>query len=140
MFLAHSCYCCKLVPRRKTWENWAIFRIAYLANYVLIQFSSNLVCKGMYTKGIKYANLIEIDLVVIEIWGIENDDLAVPVNKTLVCRMSFLAADTRLCVLIYPQTMLFTSETSTYQITHLCYFLYLCRLWRHKCLTEFLHH
>ena len=32
--------------------------------------------------------------------GAENSDLAVPVNNTLVCRMSFLAADTWPCVLI----------------------------------------
>ena len=31
---------------------------------------------------------------------VENSDLVVPVNNTLVCRMSSLAADTRLCVLI----------------------------------------
>ena len=40
-------------------------------------------------------NLIEISLVVIEIRGVENGDLAVPVNNTLVCHMSFSAADTR---------------------------------------------
>ena len=51
-------------------------------------------------EGIKYLNLIEIGLVVIEIWGVENGDLAIPVNNTLVCRTSSLAADTRLCVFI----------------------------------------
>ena len=50
---------------------------------------------------IQYVNLIEISSVVVEICSVENSDLAVPVNNTLVCRMSFLAADTRLCVLIY---------------------------------------
>ena len=44
-------------------------------------------------------NLIEIDTVyihtvVIEIQGVENGDLVVPVNNTLMCRMYFLAADT----------------------------------------------
>ena len=43
---------------------------------------------------IKYVNLIEIGPVVIEIRGVENNDLAVPVNNTLVCRTSFLAANT----------------------------------------------
>ena len=51
-------------------------------------------------EGIKYVNLIEIGLVVIEIRGAENGDLAVPVNNTLVSHMAFLAADTRPCVLI----------------------------------------
>ena len=46
-------------------------------------------------------NLIEIGLVVIEIWGVENGDLAVAVNNTLVCHMSFLAADTWPCVLMW---------------------------------------
>ena len=31
-------------------------------------------------QGIKYVNLIEIRPVVIEIWGVENGDLAVPVK------------------------------------------------------------
>ena len=51
-------------------------------------------------EGIKYENLIEIGLVVIEIRGFENGELAVPVNNTLVRHTAFLAADTRLCVLI----------------------------------------
>ena len=45
-------------------------------------------------KGIKYVSLIEISPVVIEILGVENGELAVPINNTLVCRMSILAADT----------------------------------------------
>ena len=52
-------------------------------------------------EGIKYVNLIEIGTVVIEIRGVENGELVVPVNNTLVCHTAFLAADTRLCVLIY---------------------------------------
>ena len=51
-------------------------------------------------EGIQYVNLIEIGPVVIEISGVENGDLAVPVNKTLVCHMTSLAADTQPCVLI----------------------------------------
>ena len=53
-------------------------------------------------EGIKYINFIEINPVVIEIWGVENEngDLAVPINNTLVCRTSFLTADMWLCVLI----------------------------------------
>ena len=45
-------------------------------------------------EGIKYVNLIEIGLVVIEIQGVENGELAVPVNNTLVHHTAFLAADT----------------------------------------------
>ena len=51
-------------------------------------------------EGIKYMNLIEIGPVVIEIQGVENGKLAVPVNNTLVHHTAFLAADTRPCVLI----------------------------------------
>ena len=61
---------------------------------------SNLVCQVVYTEHIKYVNLIEIGLVVIEILGVGNGDLAVSVNNTLVCRTSLLAADTRPCVLM----------------------------------------
>ena len=50
--------------------------------------------------GIWYVNWIEIGPVVIEILGVENGDLEVPVNNTLVCHTPFLATDTRLCVLI----------------------------------------
>ena len=52
-------------------------------------------------EGIKYVNLIEISPVVIEIQGVENGELAVPVNNTLVSHTAFLAADTQPCVLIY---------------------------------------
>ena len=52
-------------------------------------------------EGIKYVNLIEIDPVVIEIQGVENGELAVPVNNTLVSHTAFLAADTQPCVLIF---------------------------------------
>ena len=45
-------------------------------------------------EGIKYENLIEIGQVVIEIRGVENSELAVPVNNTLVCHKAFLAANT----------------------------------------------
>ena len=50
-------------------------------------------------EGIKYVNWIEIGPVVIEIPGVENGELAVPVNNTLVHHSAFLATDTRLCVL-----------------------------------------
>ena len=51
-------------------------------------------------EGIKYVNLIKIGIVVIEIQGVENSKLAVPVNNTLVPHTAFLAADTQLCVLM----------------------------------------
>ena len=52
-------------------------------------------------EGIEYVNFIEISLLVIEIRGAENGELAVPVNNTLVRHTAFLATDTRPCVLIY---------------------------------------
>ena len=55
----------------------------------------------MYIKDIKYVKFIEIGVVVIEIWVVENGDLVVPVNNTLVCHTSFLAADTRPCVSMF---------------------------------------
>ena len=45
-------------------------------------------------------SLIEIGPVVIEVQGVENGELVVPVNNILVCHMAFLGTDTRLCVLI----------------------------------------
>ena len=46
-------------------------------------------------------NLIEIGSVIIEVGGVENAELAVPVNNTLKRHTAFLAADTQLCVLMY---------------------------------------
>ena len=43
---------------------------------------------------IKYIILIEFSPVVKEMQGVENDDLAVSVNNTLVYYMASLAADT----------------------------------------------
>ena len=51
-------------------------------------------------EGIKYVNLIEISPVVIEMQRVENGELAVPVNNTLVRHTAFLGADTRPCVLM----------------------------------------
>ena len=45
-------------------------------------------------QGIKYVNMIEIGPVVIEIRWIDNGNLVVPVNYTLVCHTTFLAVDT----------------------------------------------
>ena len=44
--------------------------------------------KIVYMEG--YVNLIEISPVVIEIQGVENGNLVVPVNNTIVCLTSFL--------------------------------------------------
>ena len=51
-------------------------------------------------EGIKYVSLIEVGRVVIEIQGVENGKLVVPVNNTLVHHTAFLAADIQPCVLI----------------------------------------
>ena len=47
---------------------------------------------------------------VLEIRGVGNDDIAVPVNNTLVYHMSFLTADTRPCILMcfYPSGFVVT--------------------------------
>ena len=47
-------------------------------------------------EGINYVNVIEIGPVVVEILGVKNSELVVPVNNTLVCH----TVDTRPCVLI----------------------------------------
>ena len=67
---------------------------------LLGQFSSNLVCRFVYMESIQYVNLIEIGSVVIEILDVENDELAVPVNNTLVHHTAFLVTDTRPGVLM----------------------------------------
>ena len=65
------------------------------------QFSGTYISRRVaYMEGIKYVNLIEIGQVVTEIRGVENGELAVPVNITLVHHTAFLATDTQPCVLI----------------------------------------
>ena len=51
-------------------------------------------------EGVKYVNLIKICPVVIKIQGVENDELAVPVNNTLECHTAILAANTLPCDLM----------------------------------------
>ena len=58
---------------------------------------------------IQYVNLIEICPLGIEIWGVKNGELAVPVNNTLMRHMAFLVADTQLCVLILQLAPPFTN-------------------------------
>ena len=65
--------------------------------------------------GIKYVNLIEISIVIIEIRGVENGQLVVPVNNTLVHHTAVLAADTQPCVLdrrTAPSVMWITNKQS----------------------------
>ena len=76
----------------------AIFRNTYLVN-CWADFLHNWYVV-VYMEGIKFVNLIEIGPVITEIRGVENGNLAVPVNNTLVRHMAFLATDTRLCVLM----------------------------------------
>ena len=47
----------------------------------------------VYMKGIKYMNLVQISSVVIKTQRVDNGDLVVPINNTLVCSISFLVAD-----------------------------------------------
>ena len=96
LWLAQS-YFCKMVRRRrrrKGEENGAIFRthISRTNGPISLKFGI------AYMEGTKYVNLIDIGSVVIEIRGVENVELTVPIN-TLVCHTAFLAADTRPCVL-----------------------------------------
>ena len=56
----------------------------YLVNYWAVFCPIWYVGLRMYIEDIKHVNVIEISPVVIEIQGVENGDLAVPVNNTLV--------------------------------------------------------
>ena len=76
------------------------FSETYISHELLGRCLSNLVCRVAYTEDIKYVNMIEIGSVVIEIRGVENSKLVVPVNNTFVHHTAFLAGDTQPCVLI----------------------------------------
>ena len=98
-FLAQSC-CCKSVwrrrrrIRRKMWRKLGNFQ-KRITHKLLNQFSSKLVCKVMY---INCTNLIIIGPVVVEIWGVENSDLVVPVNNTLVLHVFLGRWHTTVCL------------------------------------------
>ena len=64
-------------------------------------------------ESIKYVDLIEISPGVLEIQGVENSELAVPVSNTLVHHTAFLAADTRPCILILISTILMKNSRRT---------------------------
>ena len=66
---------------------------------------------------IKYVNMIEISPVVIEIRGVENSELVVPVNNTLVHHMAFLATETQPCVLMYSEMLIQVSKQGKYIAT-----------------------
>ena len=71
-------------------------------------------------EGIKHVSFLEISLVIIEIRGVENSELAVPVNKILVHHTAFLTTNTRLCVLICSYILIvdIVYATNTYVFTH----------------------
>ena len=58
-------------------------------------------------------NLIEIGLVVIDIREIENGELAVPINNTLVHHMAFFTTDTQPCVLMLLSPQYLGDKVST---------------------------
>ena len=114
-FLAQSYFFKAVRRRRKMWRKWGNFQ-QRISRELLSRFLSNLVCKVVYMEGIKYVNLIEIGPVVMEIRQGEYGYLAVPVNNPLVCHTSFLAADTRLCVLIWLSHLLNVSPPPSHHI------------------------
>ena len=87
-------YCFKLVQRRKNMfsevhiskTTWPIFLKFGMPSRV---YGGYKICKFNRNRSSSYRDM--------RCW---NGDLTVPVNNTLVCNMSFLAADTQLCVLI----------------------------------------
>ena len=93
---------CKEEEEEKGEGNGAILG-THLTNY-WANFFQPLVCRVAYMEGIKYVNLIEIGPVVTEKQGVENGELAVPVNNTLVRHTAFLAADTQPCILMIFKT------------------------------------
>ena len=92
-----ECYSYKTVKRKKIWRKWGNFRNTYLMNYWADFLQIWYICRITHMEDVKYENLIEISSVVIEIRGIENGNLVVTVNNTLVHCTAFLATDTQPC-------------------------------------------
>ena len=84
--------------RRKYEENQAIFSNAYFKTYLanFLKFGMPSCVYGGHKINKFYRNRTSSyrDM------SVENGDLVVPVNNTIVCCTSFLTADTRPCVLI----------------------------------------
>ena len=110
-------------------ENGAIFMNT--SHKLLGRLLSNSVCRVACTEGIKYMNLIEISPVIIEIWGVENGKLAVPVNNMLVRHTAFLATDTQLCILIWQFDE--SCKDSTLNVSHLSSHFYCKHMGCHLC-------
>ena len=72
----------------------------HVSHKLLSQFLSKLVCRVVCIESIKYVKPTKIGRLVIEIRGIENGQLAVPVNIILIHHTAFLATDTQLSTLI----------------------------------------
>ena len=101
-------------------RKWISFH-KHISRKLLGQFISNLARVVEYMEGIKYMNLIEIGPLVIEIQGVKNSKLVVPVithlcatrhswplthdsvswSNTLVFHTASLAADTQPCLDVY---------------------------------------
>ena len=83
------------------WRKWGNFQ-EYISCKLLGHFLLNLIEElHMYMESVKYMNLVNIDIVVIEIQGVKNGELEVLVNSIRTYSShGFLGADTRLCVLM----------------------------------------
>ena len=80
--------------------------------------------------------MMEIGQVVIEIRGIENGELAVSVNNTLICHTTFLATDTRPCVIrtcSYISSVINTITILSYPAAKLMHFICLYVSTVHTC-------
>ena len=99
LWLAQSYFCkrCKEEEKVKKMGQFSGTKISQTTGLISFKFGM----WGCIYGGHKIYQLIEIGPVVIEIQGVKNGELAIPVNSTLVCHTALLAADTQLCVLIY---------------------------------------
>ena len=62
----------------------------YISRKLPGEFPSKLMCSVACMEDIKYVSLIEISKMVIKIHGVENGELLVPINNTLVHQHGFL--------------------------------------------------
>ena len=107
LWLAQSSFC-KTV-QRKMWRKWGNFQ-KHISCKLLGQFSSNLVCRVTYMEGIKYVSDRNRLSGYWDTRGWKRRVSGFCKYNTVVHHTAFLAADTRLCVLILQTTGPFSSN------------------------------
>ena len=123
-WLAESYFCKMVWRRRKWWRKWGNFQ-KHISCELLGQFLSNLICRVTYMEGIKYVDFIKISLMTIEIQGVENSKLVIPVTHLCTTRLSWQLTHDCVSWYIYLSIYLSTIYLSIYLSIYIYIYIYM---------------